>query len=433
MGIGVYIELGGINTLTSPDSIVDLYATFNQAESQNKSDNIKFGLRQRMKSGKTMLNHSQFLGYTKGPDGVLQVVPEEAEIVQKIFDLYVQGNGVRKIKRYLEEHGIKTVTGKREWSTSTIDRMLSNEKYVGQVLMQKTYTPDFLTGKQVKNDGQLDMYLVEDSRGLEIPYDDIPLIQERYEKFKAGEDLSYDHLGFTITQDEILDSIYLPIYYNPEIRTQLDSLKNEYDLVTVGQLVEDGLISISTGDEVGKLAYGTGQIPFIRTSDIANWEIKLDPKQGLSEDIYAKLALKQDVRPYDILMVRDGTYLVGTCAMISPSETKIVYQSHLFKIRSNDHDRFNPYLLLSLLSSPIVKQQIRVKQFTQDIIDTLGRRIMELELPIPKDKATQEQIITHIKEVFDKRNEAKELMRNVLLNVTPLHRFDDDSSFMTLV
>ena len=113
MGIGVYIELGGIHTLTSPDSVVDLYTTFNQAESQNKSDNIKFGLRQRMKSGKTMLNHSQFLGYTKGSDGVLRVVPEEAEIVRKIFDLYVQGNGVRKIKRYLEEHGIKTVTGKR--------------------------------------------------------------------------------------------------------------------------------------------------------------------------------------------------------------------------------------------------------------------------------------------------------------------------------
>ena len=65
MGIGVYIELGGIHTLTSPDSVVDLYTTFNQAESQNKSDNIKFGLRQRMKSGKTILNHSQFLGYTK--------------------------------------------------------------------------------------------------------------------------------------------------------------------------------------------------------------------------------------------------------------------------------------------------------------------------------------------------------------------------------
>ena len=186
MGIGVYIELGGINTLTSPDSIVDLYATFNQAESQNKSDNIKFGLRQRMKSGKTMLNHSQFLGYTKGPDGVLQVVPEEAEIVRKIFDLYVQGNGVRKIKRYLEEHGIKTVTGKREWSTSTIDRMLSNEKYIGQVLMQKSYTPDFLTGKQVKNDGQLDMYLVEDAHEAIIDRETFDQVQKMKGKVECG-------------------------------------------------------------------------------------------------------------------------------------------------------------------------------------------------------------------------------------------------------
>ena len=125
-----------------------------------------------------MLNHSQFLGYTKRPVGVLQVVPEEAEIVRKIFDLYVQGNGVRKIKRYLEEHGIKTVTGKREWSTSTIDRMLSNEKYIGQVLMQKSYTPDFLTGKQVKNDGQLDMYLVEDAHEAIIDRETFDRVQK---------------------------------------------------------------------------------------------------------------------------------------------------------------------------------------------------------------------------------------------------------------
>ena len=178
MGIGVYVEMGGINTLTTPDSIINLYAAFDQAESQNKSDNIKFGLRRRMKSGKAMLNHSQFLGYTKGPDGVLRVVPEEAEIVRKIFDLYVQGNGVRKIKRYLGEHGIKTVTGKREWSTSTIDRMLSNEKYIGQVLMQKNYTTDFLTGKQVKNDGQLDMYLVEDAHEAIIDRETFDRVQK---------------------------------------------------------------------------------------------------------------------------------------------------------------------------------------------------------------------------------------------------------------
>lgn len=163
MNIGVYIKTGGINTLTASDSIIDQLTALDQAESQSRSVNIKFGIRHRMRSGKTLLNHTRFLGYTKGPDGMLQIVPEEAEIVRMIFDLYVQGNGVRKIRKHLESHGIKTVTGKSEWSTSTIDRMLSNEKYAGQVLMQKTYTPDSLTGKKEKNRRQLEMYLVEDA------------------------------------------------------------------------------------------------------------------------------------------------------------------------------------------------------------------------------------------------------------------------------
>ena len=154
-------------------------AAFDQAESQERSDNIKFGIRQRMRSGKVLLNHSQFLGYTKGTDGVLRVVPEEAEIVRKIFALYLQGNGVRKIKRYLEEHGIKTVTGKSEWSTSTIDRMLSNEKYIGRLLMQKTYTPDFLTGKQIRNQEDLDMYFIEDAHEAIIDKETFEKVQAR--------------------------------------------------------------------------------------------------------------------------------------------------------------------------------------------------------------------------------------------------------------
>lgn len=116
-----------------------------------------------MRSGKAVLNHTRFLGYTKDEDGRLVVVPEEAEIVRKIFSLYLAGYGVRKIKRYLEENGIKTVTGKSEWSTSTIDRMLSNEKYMGNLLLQKTCTPDFLTGKQKKNCGEQSMFLVENA------------------------------------------------------------------------------------------------------------------------------------------------------------------------------------------------------------------------------------------------------------------------------
>ena len=132
-------------------------------------------------------------------------------------------------------------------------------------------------------------------------------------------------------------------------------------------------------------------------------------------------------------MVKDGTYLVGTCAMISENDTKIVYQSHLYKIRSNDCEKVNPWLLMALLSSPIVKQQIRSKQFTQDIIDTLGRRIYELVLPFPKDVAKKTGIIHSVQQVFNKRNEAKELMRSTLLNVTPVHGFNEDGNFLTLV
>ena len=135
--------------------------------------------------GRDMLNHTQFLGYTKGPDGVLQIVPEEAEIVRKIFDLYVQGNGVRKIKRYLEKHGIKTVTGKSEWSTSTIDRMLSNEKYIGEVRMQKTFTADFLTGRREKNIGQLDSYLVENAHEPIIGREIFELVQRMKRNIKS--------------------------------------------------------------------------------------------------------------------------------------------------------------------------------------------------------------------------------------------------------
>ena len=177
MNIGIYIEIGGLNTLNINDNIIDQLAAIDQAESHFRSENIKFGIRHRMRSGKTVLNHTQFLGYTKGPDGILQIVPEEAEVVRKIFDLYIQGNGVRKIKRYLEDRGIKTVTGKSEWSTSTIDRMLSNEKYVGEVLMQKTYTSDFLTGKREKNHGQLDTYLVENAHEPIIDRETFLLVQ----------------------------------------------------------------------------------------------------------------------------------------------------------------------------------------------------------------------------------------------------------------
>ena len=271
-----------------------------------------------------------------------------------------------------------------------------------------------------------------DSRGLTIPYDDLPQILANYMSFESQSSIPYDHKGFVMRESDIHDDIYVPKYYNPEIQLALSELEESHDLLLFGDLVESGVLSYGTGDEVGKLAYGSGNIPFVRTSDIANWEIKLDPKHGLSQDIYDDYQEGQDVRRDDILMVRDGTYLVGTCALISKYDTKIVYQSHLYKIRSNDSDTLHPYLLLAVLSSPIVKEQIFAKQFTQDIIDSLGRRILELVLPIPKSPVEREEIISKVDEIICHKSASRELTREVILSVADSYHPEKGSEFFTI-
>ena len=155
LGVKIYFEKENLNNFDKEmRTMMGIYAGFAQEESKNMSDNIKWGIRERMREGKVCLNCTRFLGYDKDENGRLVVVESEAVIVRIIFELYLKGFGVRRIKKFLEENGIKTVTGKDVWSTSTIDRILSNEKYVGDVLMQKSFTEDFLTGKRSKNEGE---------------------------------------------------------------------------------------------------------------------------------------------------------------------------------------------------------------------------------------------------------------------------------------
>ena len=179
MNVALLSEVEQINTLEVNDTVLSILLAAAQEKSASKSENIKFGIHQRMRSGKAVLNHTRFLGYTKDETGKLVVVPQKAEIVRKIFSLYLDGNGVRKIKRYLEENGIKTVTGKTEWSTSTIDRILSNEKYMGNLLLQKIYTPDFLIGKQKKNYREQSMFLIENAHEAIVSKEIFEEVQRR--------------------------------------------------------------------------------------------------------------------------------------------------------------------------------------------------------------------------------------------------------------
>jgi hypothetical protein len=136
---------------------------------------------------------------------------------------------------------------------------------------------------------------------------------------------------FWLYNDEMRDFILIPRYYDPEIQAELAVLNAHCDLLTLGSLRDAGVIEYHCGDEIGKMAYGTGSIPFIRTSDFSNWEIKHDPKQGVSADIYDEYAPAEDVQENDIFLVRDGTYLVGTSCIVTGEDAR---QSNFFSVNS---------------------------------------------------------------------------------------------------
>ena len=151
------------------------------------------------------------------------------------------------------------------------------------------------------------------------------------------------------------------------------------------------------------MAYGTGSIPFIRTSDLSNWEIKADFKHGVSREIYQEMKDKVDVKNGDILLVRDGTYLIGTSAVVTEADLPMLFQSHIYRLRVLKPSVISPWLLFACLNTPIVKRQIRSKQFTQDIIDTLGKRLTEILIPVPKNAAAAAKFSKETQEIIESR------------------------------
>ncbi len=224
-----------------------------------------------------------------------------------------------------------------------------------------------------------------------------------------------DHLGFAFRMSSIQGAVFVPRYYNPEIPARLSKLSHTHETITLEDLRRAGHLSVDTGHEIGKMAYGTGEIPFIRTSDIANWELKTDPKQGVSADIYAEYSNHQDVRVGDMFFVRDGTYLIGQTCLVTEHDLPCLYQSHILKLRIKKDSPISPPLLLACLNAPIVKTQIRAKQFTADIIDTIGNRYLELIIPVPKDRSLCTRLTQEVDANVHKRAELREQIRRIPL------------------
>lgn len=185
VGCEIWFEEQNIYTLDSKgELLITIMSSLAQEESRSISENVTWGQRKRMSDGKVSLPYKQFLGYEKGEDGLPKVVPAEAEIVRLIFRLFMEGKTFSAIAKHLERRGIPSPAGKETWQTAVVRSILTNEKYKGHALLQKTYCTDFLTKKMVKNTGQVQQYYVENSHPAIIEPDEFDAVQLEIERRK---------------------------------------------------------------------------------------------------------------------------------------------------------------------------------------------------------------------------------------------------------
>ena len=249
-----------------------------------------------------------------------------------------------------------------------------------------------------------------DKNGEKIIDDDIPAIINNYQKYKKAGSLPYSKFGFIIEKNKLTDNILIPHYYNPETKEMLDKIEEEkiYDKIKMGDLIEKGIIEIIRGNEIGSNVYGLGDIPFIRTTDLINWELQIDPLHCVPEEVYEIYRKKQDLKEDDILFVNEGTYFIGRVSMLTDLDKKVIIQSHIKRIRVAKTEEMDPYLLFWALNKAVTRKQIDDKTFMQATLPSLGKRLSEIYIPIPKEPKEKERISMEIKDIIKKKRDLKE-------------------------
>lgn len=182
-GVGVTFEKENIDTLDSKGELfITIMSSLAQEESRSISENVTWGWRKRIADGKVSVAYSHFLGYEKGPDGNMQIVEEEAKVVREIYAMFLDGKTPSGIAAALTKRGVPTPAGKATWQASTVKSILSNEKYRGDALLQKTFTVDFLTKKAKVNEGEAPQYYVENSHPAIVSAEVFELVQAELAK-----------------------------------------------------------------------------------------------------------------------------------------------------------------------------------------------------------------------------------------------------------
>ena len=179
IGVDVFFEEQGIHsTQPGAEFYITIYGSIAQSESENISANVKFGKAQSAREGNVAFHYKNFLGYRKGEDGKPEIVPEEAETIRFIYESFLAGDSFGGIKAKLEEKGILSPSGTPTWRYSTIQSILTNEKYAGDAIINKTYIEDCISKKVKVNNGERQKFYVENNHPAIIDRATFARVQE---------------------------------------------------------------------------------------------------------------------------------------------------------------------------------------------------------------------------------------------------------------
>lgn len=183
LGVDVFFEEQGIHSMDSgAEFYITIYGSIAQSESENISANVKFGKAQSAREGNATFHYKNFLGYRKGADGKPEIEPEGAETVKMIYDIFLGGDSLMKVAEKLDKAGRPTPSGRGKWSSSTVRSILSNEKYAGDVIINKTYTEDCLSKKIRVNNGERQKFYIENNHPAIIDKTTFARVQEELAK-----------------------------------------------------------------------------------------------------------------------------------------------------------------------------------------------------------------------------------------------------------
>ncbi|MHA1234833.1 MAG: N-6 DNA methylase [Promethearchaeota archaeon] len=283
-------------------------------------------------------------------------------------------------------------------------------------------------------DGKTQYFLNKDGT-KKLDKDKNPIINDDlidlHIKLKNSEDFNYqkEQKLFKINSSQVKNNIMIPSYYIG-VEKPLKALENneDFQLISIRDLITKKIIYTKNRDflprgvEIGSSVYGLGSIPFVRTSDINNWEIDLDSHKKTSEEVYNQFKTKQKIEVGDILLVKDGgPNLIGKTAYITELDTRIIIQSHIFQIKILENkENIDSYLILHLLNLDIIQKQIRAITFVQGTISTIGNRILDVKLPFPTNLSKRINISNYIKEIIKNKTEIRKKIYNLSLD-----SFDD--------